>query len=125
MKKTDQELRQAKWLRFLGKHPDLVKKVRSIRDLAFKIRKLESEIWKLAEAIDDHEDVERALPFAPIDRYVAPTRDIELNGFHWWEHAPIDRGDESERGFLKSLAMAFALCEEEREIARDRRGGLR
>lgn len=115
-----QKAAATKWLKRIKKESMVVQRVKLIRDAALKIRELETVINRLAEEIDDHDPLAYQLPQAPLGRYVPMPRDMQMNGFVWWDYAPIELGDRSEAGFLKALSFAFAFSEEETLAERDR-----
>ena len=107
-----QKKEAAKWLRRIKQEPLVVQRVKMIRQAALKIRELEIVINKLSEEIDDHEPLRQQLPMVAINQWEHHPREQEVNGFKWWEYAPIELGDDSEAGFLKALAFAFAFSED-------------
>lgn len=115
-----QKTEATKWLKRIKKEPMLVQRVKLIRDAALKIRELEAVINTLACEIDDHDPLLSLRTQVPLGRYVPMPRDMQMNGFHWWDYAPIELGDDSEAGFLKALAFAFAFSEESALAERDR-----
>jgi len=120
MPSKEQNAQAAKWLKRIKKESSVVAKVKVIRAKSLEIRTLQAEIDKLAEEIDDHEPLSSQLPMVPLDQYVPMPRNWEMNGFKWWDYAPIELGDDSEAAFLKALSLAFATSEEGIVAERDR-----